>query len=226
MKEYRYRKNVEQYILDLKDKRIVDLERIKNLESAMQGVLDISDLWLPDESYKQESHGEAQALASMYHNIKQLLSEGKMILSFKKQFPWKGTDGKPAETNFKQKILDGIKIHTFREDPNQRWHAGRKIHMAAGVRTKNYFCFLESECVSVQSIHIQYEWFHQVMMDLKVIVDGDLKYHIQDNGIHTDGTVFIEQLAKNDGFDSVEDFFKWFHSDYQGKIIHWTDFRY
>ena len=36
----------------------------------------------------------------------------------------------------------------------------------------------------------------------------------------------IEQLAKNDGFDSVQDFFNWFNEDFNGRIIHWTDFKY
>ena len=36
----------------------------------------------------------------------------------------------------------------------------------------------------------------------------------------------IELLAKHDGFNSMEDFFKWFDKDFKGKIIHWTDFRY
>ncbi len=38
--------------------------------------------------------------------------------------------------------------------------------------------------------------------------------------------VDLEMLAMNDGFDSVEDFFKWFNKDFSGWIIHWTMFRY
>jgi hypothetical protein len=34
------------------------------------------------------------------------------------------------------------------------------------------------------------------------------------------------RLARNDGFDSVEDFFSFFPEDFKGKIIHWTDLRY
>ena len=35
------------------------------------------------------------------------------------------------------------------------------------------------------------------------------------------------QLAKNDGFDSIEDFFKFFTKDiFVYKLIHWTDFKY
>ena len=38
--------------------------------------------------------------------------------------------------------------------------------------------------------------------------------------------VDIERLSKNDGFDSIEDFWSFFNQDYQGMIIHWTDTKY
>ena len=34
------------------------------------------------------------------------------------------------------------------------------------------------------------------------------------------------RLMTNDGFDSPEDFFEWFDEDFEGKIIHWTHFKY
>lgn len=61
-----------------------------------------------------------------------------MILSFKSQFILP--------------IIKGTKIHTVREDPNHRWEAGRKTHMATGVRTKFYNCFREDECTGVQDV--------------------------------------------------------------------------
>lgn len=36
----------------------------------------------------------------------------------------------------------------------------------------------------------------------------------------------IEELAMNDGFESVDQFFAWFNKDWKGKIIHWTDLKY
>jgi len=36
----------------------------------------------------------------------------------------------------------------------------------------------------------------------------------------------INHLAKNDGFEGIEDFFKWFNEDFKGKIIHWTNYKY
>ena len=29
-----------------------------------------------------------------------------------------------------------------------------------------------------------------------------------------------------DGFESLNQFFRWFSDDFYGQIIHWTDFRY
>lgn len=36
----------------------------------------------------------------------------------------------------------------------------------------------------------------------------------------------LKQLAKNDGFSCVEDFFIWFNKDFEGEIRHYTDLRY
>jgi hypothetical protein len=38
----------------------------------------------------------------------------------------------------------------------------------------------------------------------------------------------IEDLAINDGFDDVADFWAWFdqYSPFSGKLIHWTGLRY
>jgi len=40
------------------------------------------------------------------------------------------------------------------------------------------------------------------------------------------GDLSIELLAKNDGFESVEDFWKWFNVEKTFRCIHWTDFKY
>lgn len=135
-----------------------------------------------------------------------------MILSYKKQFPWQ----KP--TDFKKKILEGAKIHTIREDLHGRWSAGKHIHHAQGVRTKNYDCFLENDCVSVQSIHINYYDLAPNQQKMEVVIDGESVFQPHDE--------WLEKLAKNDGFDNVYEFFNWFDSDFQGRIIHWTDFKY
>jgi hypothetical protein len=59
-----------------------------------------------------------------------------MILGFKPQF--------------KEPILKGTKIHTLRDDEQERWRVGMTIHFATGVRTKYYNCFKQDKCKSTQ----------------------------------------------------------------------------
>lgn len=142
-----------------------------------------------------------------------------MILSFKQKFPW------GAPTNFKEKILAGTKIHSIRYDPHNRWIIGRLIHMAYGVRTKLHNCFRDTEkCVSTQSIKIDFETLRGKPIDIRIRIDDYEFYHW--SKYHDYGFFSMRELAKNDGFDSVEDFFKWFNTDFEGKIIHWTNYRY
>lgn len=51
--------------------------RIKELESGLRTVLNASELWLPaqGELLLEEFAGEAQALCTMYSNLKELLKE-------------------------------------------------------------------------------------------------------------------------------------------------------
>lgn len=95
--------------------------------------------------------------------------------------------------------------------------------MANGVRTKNYNCFKEDVCTSVQSIKILH-FNDSPHFTINIFVDGHIKF-VRREHVNT-GNKFMEKLAKNDGFDSVEDFFKWFKGDFHGVLIHWTDFKY
>jgi len=126
-----------------------------------------------------------------------------MVLGFKSQFV------KP--------ILEGTKIHTIREDKNDRWKAGNKIHFATGVRTKDYCMFKLDKCVSVQRFEIRYPELEfpsgKTFNQPKILVDGIW--------------VNMFKIALNDGFNNhieLLDFFK--NRPFKGKIIHWTDFRY
>src|ERR1035437_3553472 len=65
-----------------------------------------------------------------------------MIIGFNKQFP--------------DKINEGTKKHTLREDEYDRWHTGMKMHMSTGVRSKNYKCFKLDRCNGIQRIEIVY----------------------------------------------------------------------
>lgn len=130
-----------------------------------------------------------------------------MILSFKQKLP----DNTP--TGFVEKILEDIKIHTLREDPNGRWKGGNSIQMATGVRTKYYNQFNIDrpdlqKCISVQKVGLY--------PDLQIIV-------IDNRGLTNDE---IELFAIRDGFDSVDKFWQWFTKTQQLKLIHWTKLKY
>ncbi len=136
-----------------------------------------------------------------------------MLLGFKKY-----VNGQP--THFKEKILACVfkngytpKLHTIRK--SKRFMPGTKLHMAYGVRTKFYEQFnydipeLE-KCVSTQEIRI--EWF----------LNGCIVW-VDDRALDEDE---ITELARNDGFNSLIEFLRYFNENFEGQIIHWTDLRY
>lgn len=121
-----------------------------------------------------------------------------MVLGFKPQFV--------------PKIIDGTKIHTIRRDEHRRWQKGVRIHFATGVRTKNYKQFKVGECKFNQHI--------QIDASCRAVFLG------LNGGLHRLSDKGIDLLAKNDGFDSAEEFWEWFNEDFIGTIVHWTDFVY
>lgn len=120
-----------------------------------------------------------------------------MVLGFKKQFV--------------PKILDGTKIHTIREDKTRRWRKGMKINFATGVRTKNYEQFKEGVCTDVKKISITPH--KNVCMSLDDTTNGF---------VMLDDEKDLLKFAQNDGFDTLDDFWKWFDKPFEGVIIHWV----
>ncbi len=166
-----------------------------------------------------------------------------MILGFKIKFPW------GEKTNFKEKILAGVgktagaylipdgngsfhdtpilidgnvmgyipKIHTIRTDRPNRWKKGRTISMC--YRGKNYSILDEfskgisklQHCTGVQTFELK------TFGNFKIITIDGRQLGLAEHFI----------LAKNDGFEDIHQFYKWFNMvEFKGKIIHWTDFRY
>jgi len=120
------------------------------------------------------------------------------------------------------KSLDDVlpKIHTIREDKADLWKPGRKIHPVVFNRTKDRFQFAPVlECKSVQRIEVIYAESNNHKS--KVIIDENIFYNTL-AGINKG----MEKLARNDGFDSAGDFFRFFSKDFRGNIIHWTEFEY
>lgn len=176
-----------------------------------------------------------------------------MILGFSTKFPkGKGAlSGK--ETHFARKILNGLskeikddfieslevgklikfnnlfsfkdallqinqnaKLHTIREDKKDRWKVGNDIHFSINVRTKNQLQF--APVVKVKSIQKVEMVIRGIKNERPINVYVDGKIIGVNNG--------LKELAINDGFDTLEDFYDYFKDGFTGKIIHWTDLKY
>jgi hypothetical protein len=161
-----------------------------------------------------------------------------VILGFKTSFPWGG------KTNFVEKILASQnpfinyipKLHTVRE--GQRWKPGYFIHMAIGVRTSAYqqFNVLAEGLQKVKSVQ-RIDIIHRGPKCALIFVDRKLKFSrieylvSEDGGTTTfqkvNGICWLLQFLKNDGFESEEDFWRWFSKPIRnGQLIHWTDLKY
>lgn len=128
--------------------------------------------------------------------------------------------------DFDQNAIDLLpKFHTFREDEKDRWKAGNKIDYFINCRQKDMFRFAPVlPVVSTQKVEIR--WFQlfekkMVKVYIDTLIFGWVKF---DDQMYVTGNML--QLANNDGFDTIEDFFAYFNEDFKGKIIHWTDLRY
>ena len=117
------------------------------------------------------------------------------------------------------------KLHTIREDKNDRWKPGVMIDFFINARQKNMFRFAPRiPVVSTQRINITWLTKYMVFVTIDNKPIGDA---IWDRGfICMSCDTRLRELAKNDGFDRVEDFFAYFNKDFTGKIIHWTDLKY
>jgi hypothetical protein len=145
-----------------------------------------------------------------------------MNIMFMTKFP----DGTP--TDFVGKIIQSClnvpgeyvpyriaKLHTIRQ--SKRIKKGMRLSMRYW-KDKPYRSpqveFCEAECLATQDISIRWIGDDNVKYPF-VIID---EYCLEDDE--------VKRLAINDGFDSVEHFWKWFNKDFEGQIIHWTDLRY
>jgi hypothetical protein len=171
-----------------------------------------------------------------------------MTLSFSQKFPdksptyfvekiWQGIADKLSDEQVDEYFLEQkmfrhyewdsdymencpAKIHTIRSDEKNRWREGMDIHFVINNRTKNRFQFAPIFPVKkIQVIEVDYCIKNQKH---PIVVIDESHFYNPLLGIDKG----IEQLAKYDGFESVEKFFEWFSSDFTGKIIHWTDFSY
>jgi hypothetical protein len=113
------------------------------------------------------------------------------------------------------------KLHTIREDKNNRWKSGITIDFFINVRTKKMFRFAPKvPVVSTQTIEIKYIGFSDGFRPW-VKIDGKNVYTLDQ--IESEKML---KLANNDGFDTIQAFFDYFNKDFVGKIIHWTTLKY
>lgn len=115
------------------------------------------------------------------------------------------------------------KIHTIRADRANRWRVGKLIHFVIKNRTPYRFQFAPvMPVLGIQEIEIRWAGEH-------VYINIDSRPYCTNNAIPSSEEGYQDRLmilARNDGFDSVEDFLEYFKDGFSGKIIHWTDFTY
>lgn len=128
-----------------------------------------------------------------------------MILGFKQ------TIGK-KKSGFPNKIESGVKIHSMRMDPKKRWRVGMKIQLAYYEAKMKYRLIKEVEVVSIQEVVIK--WYDAQCAPV-IEIDGRMLWLSE-----------IIALSLNDGFDSVQDFYKYFNMSGVFRLIHWTEFSY
>lgn len=97
------------------------------------------------------------------------------------------------------------------------------------IWVKNLIDTEEREATGVQEIEFRhYNYYPAGMME----VEGSERIKFEVMIVSIDGRKydpkFIKTLAKNEGFDDLLDFHKYFWplKNFKGKIIHYTDFRY
>lgn len=131
----------------------------------------------------------------------------------------------PKDYNFVAKDKLPAKLHTIRLDAKDRWKTGTMIDFFINCRQKDMFRFAPRiPVVSVQEVEIRY-WADDCA---RILIDGKNFYggFVNGQGINQQQEDNILQLAQNDGFDTIEDFFAYFNEDFKGKIIHWTNLKY
>lgn len=132
------------------------------------------------------------------------------------------------ENDYLLKILKELKIniestpklHSIRQDTQNRWKAGTKIDFFINCRKKDMFRFAPTlPVVSTQDITITRNKDGKAM----VFIDGKI-FYLQDWSLEQNYKML--HFAHNDGFETTADFFEYFDTDFNGKIIHWTNLKY
>ena len=123
-----------------------------------------------------------------------------------------------SKDSFVNSIINGIKIHSIREDKYCRWKVGMKIHFWRGNPRnikQNPYQFGETICNRIDDIDINYV----NLTSPKVCLSTDT------------GLIILKEInllnafAQNDGFENWEEMKDFFPDLFIGKIIYWNNFK-
>ncbi|HOG36775.1 MAG TPA: ASCH domain-containing protein [Paludibacteraceae bacterium] len=125
-----------------------------------------------------------------------------------------------SRDEFVEKIKNGTKTHTIREDKGNRWKVGKTIHFWRGNPRNvknNPYQFGTGKVADYAFIEI-YPKINEVI----------ISYISDTNGVffmilNTPSELNI--LAESDGFEDWEDMKTFFREDFKGKLIFWYDFK-
>jgi hypothetical protein len=137
-----------------------------------------------------------------------------MILNFKT----KDLKGRP--TGFREKIINGDKIHTIRKN-GDRWKPGMMIHFSTGSRTGQYQCFKQGTLISKQRISII---FHPdftlpfVEIDHRPLMNADVRALIVNDGLTPE--TFREWWCVPENEADMGSYL------FEGWLLHWTNLKY
>lgn len=139
-----------------------------------------------------------------------------MTLSFYTHFPSDKGSIAGKLTNFKKKILAGVKIHTMRSNPHVLIGTYFNTKHGKEAETDKYY-----KVRSLQQVEFRYN---------RLNADGTIAETRGTPEILIDGRRLgiMEQimLAINDGFDSYADFVAYFNKSGVYTLIHWTEYTY
>lgn len=112
------------------------------------------------------------------------------------------------------------KLHSLREDSKNRWKVRDAIDFFINCRKEDMFRFAPKHLVKgIQNVFITRNDFGKSML----FIDGKL-FYLEDWSLEHKHKML--HFAQNDGFETTEEFFEYFDTDFNGKIIHWTNLKY
>jgi len=118
--------------------------------------------------------------------------------------------------------VSSSKIHTIRKDSRSRWNKDVVFAPVAKHDNDQIQFFSNLKIVNTQEIKVSYYrkkpevYIKSEALKMWVIFYADYGSEIYNE----EG---MNELAVNDGFRDIKQFFQYFKEEYVGKIIHWTD---